>query len=65
MSEPFLTATDVAQLLQLNVETVYHLIARQGLPASKIGKLWRSEESKIRTWVQAPQQMACEDGGTE
>ena len=61
MSESFLTATDVAQLLQLNVETVYGLIAKQGLPAAKIGRLWRFEESKIRAWVEA-QLVACEDG---
>ncbi len=62
MSESFLTATDVAQLLQLNVETVYGLIAKQGLPAVKVFRLWRFEESKLRAWVEV-QLVACEDGG--
>ena len=62
MSEPFLTATDVAQILQLHVETVYLFIAKQGLPALKIGKQWRFEESKIRAWVQAPDALASSDG---
>ncbi len=64
MTESFLTATNVAQLLQLNVETVYALTAKQGLPAVKVCRLWRFEESKIRAWVEA-QLVACEDGGAE
>lgn len=52
MAEPLLTASEVAQLLKLNVETVYGLIATQGLPAAKIGGQWRFEEPKIRAWVE-------------
>ena len=50
MPEPFLTTTDVAELFKLNVETVYLLIAQQGLPATKIGGQWRFDESEIREW---------------
>jgi excisionase family DNA binding protein len=53
MSTPFLTAGEVAQLLKLNVETVYTLIAKHGLPASRIGKQWRFDEAKIRAWIEA------------
>ncbi len=54
MLEPLLTATDVAQLLQVHVETVYLLITKQGLPASKVGGQWRFEEDKIHAWLEAP-----------
>ncbi len=50
MPEPFLTTADVAELFKLNVETVYLLIAQQGLPATKIGGQWRFDESEIREW---------------
>ncbi len=50
MPEPFLTTADVAELFKLNAETVYLLIAQQGLPATKIGGQWRFDESEIREW---------------
>ena len=46
----FLTAADVAQLLQLNVETIYTLIAKRQLPATKVGRQWRFDEDEIREW---------------
>lgn len=50
--EAFLTAAEVAAWLKLNIETVYALIAKEGLPAVKIGGQWRFQESKIREWVE-------------
>ena len=52
MAEPFLTASDVARLLQVHIETVYILIAKHGLPAAKIGRCWRFEEQKVRAWFE-------------
>ena len=37
MLEPYLTAVEVAELLKLNTDTVYALIAKEGFPATKIG----------------------------
>jgi excisionase family DNA binding protein len=50
MLRPFLTARQVAELFQINVETVYDLIARDGLPATKLGGSWRFDEAELRTW---------------
>ena len=50
MSNRFLTARQVADLLQLSVETVYDLIARDGLPATKLGGSWRFDESELCAW---------------
>ena len=50
MPRPYLTASQVAKLLQLNVETVYALITREGLPATRIGRGWRFDESEVRRW---------------
>ncbi len=50
MSRPYLTAHQVAELLQLNVETVYALITREGLPATRVGRRWRFDESRVRGW---------------
>ena len=50
MGRPYLTAHQVAGLLQLNVETVYALIAREGLPATRVGRRWRFDESQVHRW---------------
>jgi excisionase family DNA binding protein len=51
MPEPLLTAADVAAWLKLNIETVYDLIAKDQLPAIKIGGQWRFQEAQVREWL--------------
>ena len=53
MSESLLTAAEVAELLKLNVETVYALIQKDGLPAAKVGGQWRFSEANVRAWFEA------------
>ena len=53
MPKPLLTAAEVAKFLKLHVETVYALIAQQGLPAARVGGRWRFEEAKVREWFAA------------
>ena len=36
-----ITATEVAELLQLRVSTVYYLARRGDLPAHRLGRTWR------------------------
>ena len=50
MSGSYLTAYQVAELLQLNVETVYALITREGLPATRVVRRWRFDETRVREW---------------
>jgi excisionase family DNA binding protein len=51
MTLRFLTATEVAKSLQVNVETVYALIANDNLPAVKVGGQWRFDENEFRAWI--------------
>ena len=50
MNRSYLTAYQVAELLQLSVETVYALITREGLPATRVGRRWRFDETGVRKW---------------
>jgi excisionase family DNA binding protein len=52
MPEAFLTAAEVATWLRVNVETVYDLIAQQGLPAIRLGGRWRFQECEVRAWLE-------------
>ncbi len=61
MPTPLLTAAEVAQVLRLNIETVYALIAKQRLPAVKLGGQWRFEETKVHQWFKAQYAVHEED----
>ncbi|MBK8016678.1 MAG: helix-turn-helix domain-containing protein [Betaproteobacteria bacterium] len=50
-AEPWVTATDVAQHLGVVKDTVYRWRERKGLPAQKIGRLWKFQLSEVDEWV--------------
>ncbi len=51
MTEPWLSADDVAAHLGVTKDTVYSWIAEKGMPAHKIGRLWKFQDSEIDEWV--------------
>ncbi|WP_075201065.1 helix-turn-helix domain-containing protein [Leucobacter celer] len=51
MSEPWLSADDIAVHLGVTKETVYVWIAEKGMPAHKVGRLWKFQVSEIDEWV--------------
>lgn len=53
IAEPWVTASDVAQHLGVVKETVYRWRERKGLPAHKIGRLWKFQLSEVDAWVRA------------
>lgn len=53
MPDAFLTASEVAELLRLNVETVYILAQKGELPGAKVGGQWRFLSSDVTRWFRA------------
>ncbi|WP_323845380.1 helix-turn-helix domain-containing protein [Microbulbifer magnicolonia] len=51
--EPWVTASNVAQHLGIAKDTVYRWRERKGLPAHKIGRLWKFQLSEVDEWVRA------------
>ena len=49
--EPFLTCAEVAAWLRLDESTVRDHAARNVLPATRIGGVWRFQASRIQTWI--------------
>ena len=47
---PLLTVAEIGHFLQLKSETVYLLISKEGLPASKVGGQWRFDIEEVRVW---------------
>jgi excisionase family DNA binding protein len=52
-SEPWVTAEHVAQHLGVVTETIYRWRQLKGLPAHKIGRLWKFQLPEIDSWVRA------------
>ncbi len=52
-AEPWVTAIDGALHLGVVKDTVYRWRERRGLPAHKIGRLWKFQLSEVDVWVRA------------
>lgn len=50
-SEPWVTAHDVAKHLGVVKDTIYRWREHKGLPAHKIGRLWKFQVSEVDEWV--------------
>jgi len=51
MSAIYLTVSEVSEYLKLPEETVYKYARTGRMPASKVGRYWRFDRSKIDDWV--------------
>jgi len=51
MSEPWLSADDIAIHLGVTKDSVYAWIANKGMPAHRVGRLWKFQASEVDTWV--------------
>ena len=51
--EPWVTADHVAQHLGVAKDTVYRWRERKGLPADRVGRLWKFQLSEVDEWVRA------------
>lgn len=49
--EPWVSVDDVAKHLGVAKDTVYRWIEANGLPAHRLGRLWKFKLSDIDAWV--------------
>ncbi|WP_241116363.1 helix-turn-helix domain-containing protein [Achromobacter xylosoxidans] len=52
-TEPWVTAEHVAHHLGVAKDTVYRWRERKGLPAHRVGRLWKFQLSEVDEWVRA------------
>lgn len=51
MAEPWVSVDEVAAHLGVRKDSVYRWIEQRGLPAQKIGKLWKLKLSEVEAWM--------------
>lgn len=52
-TEPWVAVEEVAEHLGVAKESVYRWIESRGLPAHKIGRLWKFKLTEVDGWVRA------------
>ena len=53
MAEAWVSVDEVAKHLGVTKDSIYRWIEHKGLPAHKIGRLWKCKLSEVDTWVRA------------
>ena len=51
MARRFLTPEEVADLLRVSQAAIRRLIRRGDLPAVRVGRTWRVDESELQVWL--------------
>lgn len=51
--DPWLSADAIAAHLGVTKDTVYAWIAEKGMPAHKVGRLWKFQTSDVDEWVRS------------
>ena len=52
MAEAWVSVDDVAKHLGVVKESIYRWIENRGLPARRVGRLWKFRLSEVDAWVQ-------------
>lgn len=52
-NEPWVSLDEVARHLGISRDTVYRWIENRGMPAHKVGRLWKFQVSEVDLWVRA------------
>ncbi len=51
IAEPWVSVEDIATHLGVAKDSVYRWIEKKGLPAHKMGRLWKFKVSEVDEWV--------------
>ncbi|QTV78981.1 helix-turn-helix domain-containing protein [Microbacterium sp. NIBRBAC000506063] len=62
MTEPWLSADDIATHLGVTKDTVYAWIAEKDMPAHKVGRLWKFQATEIDKWVRSGRAGTVDEG---
>ena len=52
-AEPWVSVDQIAEHLGVTRDSIYRWISRRGLPAHRVGRLWKFQLSEVDDWVRA------------
>lgn len=53
MEDRWLSVDEIGEYLGIKRDTVYKWISEKGMPAHKIGRLWKFKKEQVDAWVKA------------
>lgn len=62
MSQPWLSAEEIAVHLGVTKDTVYAWITDRDMPAHKVGRLWKFQSNEVDDWVRQDQGSKTTEG---
>lgn len=60
----WLSVEEIAEHLGVTKDSVYRWIEKRGLPAHKVGKLWKFKKEEVDAWVRSGRTGDDEGEGT-
>ncbi|MBL0029119.1 MAG: helix-turn-helix domain-containing protein [Rhodanobacteraceae bacterium] len=51
LTEPWVSVEQIAEHLGVTRDSIYRWIDRKGLPAHRVGRLWKFKASDVDDWV--------------
>jgi len=53
MEDRWLSVDEICKYLGVSSDTVYRWIDRFGMPAHRMGRLWKFKKDQVDSWIQA------------
>jgi excisionase family DNA binding protein len=53
MDDSYLSVEQIAEYLGVRRDTVYTWIGAKGMPAHRLGRLWKFKKEEVDTWVKS------------
>lgn len=53
MEDRWLSVDEIVEYLGVSRDTIYAWIAERGLPAHRVGRLWKFKKDAVDAWVQS------------
>ncbi|MCG8610368.1 MAG: helix-turn-helix domain-containing protein [Pseudomonadales bacterium] len=53
IQDRWLSIAEISQYLGVSTDTIYKWIDKKGLPAYKVGRLWKFKAEEIDQWVRS------------
>jgi excisionase family DNA binding protein len=65
MTDAYWSVEQIAEYLGVSKDTVYSWISTKGMPAHRLGRLWKFKRDEVDGWVKAGGAAARRDSGPD